>query len=201
MYLDCLVKVPEIPGKIVYKKKGPSTYVLYENGRSYDPKKRFNQPKRVIIGKLSESDKSMMQPNTGYLEQFPYAELPDEKAEPLRSRCLRAGTFIVLRKIIEDYKLKDMLSAYFGIKDAGLLLDLAAYSIITESNVAQHYPDYAFNHPLLTQEMRMYSDSKVSDFLSGVTDEQRLGFLDEWNERKDKRQRIYISYDSTNKNC
>ena len=190
MYLDCLVKVPEIPGKIVYKKKGPSTYVLYENGRSYDPKKRFNQPKRVIIGKLSGADKSMMQPNTGYLEQFPYAELPDEKAEPLRSRCLRAGTFIVLRKIIEDYKLKDMLSAYFGIKDAGLLLDLAAYSIITESNVAQHYPDYAFNHPLLTQEMRMYSDSKVGDFLSSVTDEQRLGFLDEWNERKDKRQRI-----------
>lgn len=201
MYLDCLVKVPEIPGKIVYKKKGPSTYVLYENGRSYDPKKRFNQPKRVIIGKLSEADKSMMQPNTGYLEQFPYAELPDEKAEPSRSRCLRTGTFIVLRKIIEDYKLKDMLSAYFGIKDAGLLLDLAVYSIITESNVAQHYPDYAFNHPLLTQEMRMYSDSKVGDFLSSVTDEQRLGFLDEWNERKDKRQRIYISYDSTNKNC
>ena len=199
MYLDCLVKVPEIPGKIVYKKKGPSTYVLYECGRSYDPEKRFNQPKRVIIGKLSGKD--MMQPNTGYLEQFPYEVLPDEKAEPLRSRCMRAGTFIVLRKIIEDYGLAGMLSLYLGMKDAGLLLDLAVYSIITESNVAQYYPDYAFNHPLLTQEMHMYSDTKISDFLGSMTDEQRQGFLDDWNERKDKREKIYVSYDSTNKNC
>lgn len=34
-----------------------------------------------------------------------------------------------------------------------------------------------------------------------MTDEQRTGFLNEWNEKRDHREKIYISYDSTNKNC
>lgn len=49
--------------------------------------------------------------------------------------------------------------------------------------------------------MHIYSDSKISDFFSGVTDDQRVGFLNEWNEKRDHREKIYISYDSTNKNC
>ena len=48
--------------------------------------------------------------------------------------------------------------------------------------------------------MRIYSDSKVSDFLSRTTTDQRILFLNEWNEKRDHRERIYISYDSTNKN-
>lgn len=49
--------------------------------------------------------------------------------------------------------------------------------------------------------MNIYSDSTVSRFLSSVSQEQILGFLDDWNKRRDHKQRIYISYDSTNKNC
>lgn len=49
--------------------------------------------------------------------------------------------------------------------------------------------------------MHVYSDSKVSDFLAGLTDDQRIGFVNEWNENRDHREKIYISYDSTNKNC
>ena len=29
----------------------------------------------------------------------------------------------------------------------------------------------------------------------------QIGFLDDWNKRRDHKQRIYISYDSSNKNC
>ena len=47
--------------------------------------------------------------------------------------------------------------------------------------------------------MKVYSDSKVSDFLQNVTIDQRIRFLNEWNARRDHRERIYISYDSTNK--
>lgn len=46
-----------------------------------------------------------------------------------------------------------------------LFLDLATYTIIAEENAGQYYPDYAYNHPLFTKDMK-----------------------------------IYISYDSTNKN-
>jgi transposase len=93
-----------------------------------------------------------------------------------------------------------MLGRLIG-KDAGLLLDIAAYTIISEDNAAQYYPDYAYNHALFTEDMRIFSDSKVSDFLRDVTVNQPVRFLNEWNEKRDHREKIYISYDATNKNC
>ena len=78
-------------------------------------------------------------------------------------------------------------------------MDLAAYSIINEDNAGQYYPDYAYNHALFTNDMKIYSDSKVSGFLNDVTVDQRIRFLNEWNAKRDHRERIYISYDSTNK--
>lgn len=61
--------------------------------------------------------------------------------------------------------------------------------------------DYAYSHPLFTQQMQIYSDSKISDFLASVTDDLRIGFLKDWHANRDYREKIYISYDSTNKNC
>ena len=124
--------------------------------------------------------------------------LPSEKEGRLRSGCLHIGTFIVIRKIISDLHLDEIIARIIG-KDAGLFIDLAAYSIITEDNAGQYYPDYAYNHALFTDDMKIYSDSKVSDFLQDVTVDQRILFLNEWNAKRDHREKIYISYDSTNK--
>lgn len=142
-----------------------------------------------------------MYPNEKYFEHFPQTV---DKVEPteensLRSCALEIGSFIVIDKIIKHYKLDKIASDWFG-KDAGLFLDLAAYMIVTEDNVGQYYPGYAFNHPLFTEGMRLVSDSKVSRFLSSVTKDQIFGFLDDWNEDKDHQAKVYISYDSTNKN-
>ena len=49
--------------------------------------------------------------------------------------------------------------------------------------------------------MRIYNDSKVSDFFREITVNQSTSFLNEWNASRDHRERIYISYDSTNKDC
>lgn len=106
----------------------------------------------------------------------------------------------MIRKIIKDYKLEEILGMYFQDRDLGLFLDLAVYSIITEDNAGQYYPDYAYNHPLFTQSMKIYSDSTVSAFLQSVTEDQNAGFLNEWNGSRNHREKIYISYDSTNKN-
>lgn len=201
MYLNFLVKIPEVKGKITYRKKDDLCYVYYEYDRIYDPQRKFTNVKRAMIGKQSKAELLMMQPNQNYLKFFPEAELPEEKDRTLRSSCLRAGTYIVLQKLIRDSGIPGILSQYFNEKDMGLFLDLAAYSIITESNVAQYYPDYAYNHALFTQDMRIYSDSKVSDFFRNITDDQSVGFLNSWNESKDHREKIYLSYDSTNKNC
>ena len=83
----------------------------------------------------------------------------------------------------------------------GLLLDLSAYSIISENNAAQYYPDYAYNHPVLTPNHKIYSDSTISRFLSEIGEDKRIAFLNDWNEKRNHREKIYISYDSTNKNC
>lgn len=55
--------------------------------------------------------------------------------------------------------------------------------------------------PLFTQEMKLYSDSKVSSFINSITRDQSIAFQNEWNSRRDYCEKIYITYDSTNKNC
>ena len=201
MYLDFLVKVPTVKGKITRRKKSNVVYIEYEYDRVYDPSRKYTFPKRVTIGKLSDTDPELMKPNQNFLKYFPDAELPESKNRTSRSSCLRVGAYFVLRKIIEECSLKDILGKYFGSRDMGLFLDLAVYSIIAENNAAQYYPDYTYNHPLFTEKMKQYSDSTVSDFLNSVTDDQSTGFLNTWNESRNYREKIYISYDSTNKNC
>lgn len=201
MYLDFLVKIPFVQGKITRRKKKDVVYIEYEYDRIYDPVRQYTFPKRVTIGKLSETDPELMQPNQNFLKYFPDAELPETKNRTSRSSCLRVGAYFVLRKIIEEYNLVELLGGYFEQRDLGLFLDLAVYTIIAENNAAQYYPDYTYNHPLFTNGMKQYSDSTVSDFLNSVTDDQSIGFLNSWNETRNHREKIYISYDSTNKNC
>ena len=199
MYYDFWVDLPDSNGKFVFEKHGETTYVKYEIDRVYDSQKQITYPKRVTIGKLSE-DRTKIRPNEKFLSFFPSVEAPISDIRTKRSSCLRAGAFIVLRKIIMDYKLEQILGMYFNERDIGLLLDLAVYTIITENNAGQYYPDYAYNHPLFTKDMRIYSDATVSDFLQSVTADQSAGFLNEWNGSRSHREKIYISYDSTNKN-
>lgn len=201
MYLDFLVKIPNAPGKITYRRKGDIDYIYFEYDRIYDKTTKKTNPKRATIGKKSEEDPTKMLPNENYLKYFPDEDVPEVKERAERSSCLRIGAWIVIRKIIEEYNLCGILEKYVKKKELGLLLDLSAYSIITEGNAGQYYPDYAYHHPLFTNGMKIYSDSKVSDFLQSMTDELSVGFLNDWNESRDHREKIYISYDSTNKNC
>ena len=159
MYLDFEVKIPEVPGKIGRFTNGGTTYVRYVTGRTYHPEKKYNIPNHKTIGKQSFTDQTMMIPNENYLKYFGDVELPELKAGVNRSSCIRIGAFLVIRKILEAYELPAILKKYLGIKDCGLFLDLAAYSIVAENNAAQYYPDYAYNHPLFTAGMHIYSDS------------------------------------------
>ena len=52
MYLDFLVKIPFVQGKITRRKKKDAVYVEYEYDRIYDPVRQYTFPKRVTIGKL-----------------------------------------------------------------------------------------------------------------------------------------------------
>ena len=77
MYLNCLVNIPEAPGKLVYQKKKDTTYVYYEFDRIYDSVKQQTTPKRVAIGKQSNENLSLMQPNENFVKFFPDVPIPD----------------------------------------------------------------------------------------------------------------------------
>lgn len=201
MYLDTVVSVPDAQGKITYRDKKSGTYVEYECERIYIPEKKYTTVSRKSIGKLVDAEQLLMVPNENFLKFFPDVELPEEKDRSSRSCGLKIGAWIVIRKIIADYKLDEMLERYLSRKDVGLMLDLVSYSIIEEDNRAQHYPSYAYDHPLFTQGMHIYSDSKISHFLKTMDQDISVDFLNAWNERRNHRERVYISYDSTSKIC
>ena len=201
MFLKYKVAIPETPGKLVRKNRGGQTYIEYEYERVYDPVKQYTYPKRASIGRVDPDDPTKMTPNENFLKYFPDAALPEEVDRSDRSPYLNIGPYVVLQKLIRESEMKELLAAHMNDDDAGFLLDLASYSIISENNAGQYYPDYTYSHPLFTPGMRMYTDSKVSDFLQNVKPEQIVGFLNSWNKGRNKRQKIYISYDSTNKNC
>lgn len=130
MYADTTVKIPSDKGKITRKTIKGTTYIYYQISRSYDVNKKYSVPKSTPVGKQCKDNPDRMYPNEKYLLYCPDAEMPEEKKGPSRSVCLRFGAYMVLRKVIAEYKLDEMLS-----------------SIITENNAGQYYPDYAFNHP------------------------------------------------------
>ena len=199
MYYKNSVAVPEVKGKIVLKKKKDATYVLYEYGRIYNKEKKYNVPQRVVIGKIREEDPMTMLPNENYYEHFEETNLPEVREAAYRSAAIKVGANIVIDSVIEEYGLRDKLEETLG-DDYTLALDLAAYSIVTEDNAAQHYPDYAFSHPLHSSDMAIASDEKICRFLKEITPNMRAEFLKLWNKDKKGKGRVYVSYDSTNKN-
>ena len=201
MYLGFAVKIPEMKSGISKKTIKGTTYIYYEHGRKYYADKQYTVPQCTSIGKLSEDDPDMMIPNGNYLKYFPDAELPEELPASSRSGCMKIGAWLVIKKVIQHYKLEERLSEIVGDKNSGLFLDLAAYAIVTENNAGQYYPDYAYNHPLFTDGMKVYSDSKISRFLREISRDDSIAFQNEWNAGRDHREKIYISYDSTNKHC
>ena len=200
MYLNFTVEIPDLKTGISRKKIKGTTYIYYEYGRKYYSDKKYTVSQCTSIGKMCEDNPSAMIPNTNYLKFFPDAELPEELPVSTRSGCLKIGSYLVIKKVIEYYKLNQKIGDIIK-KDSGLFLDLAAYAIVMENNAAQYYPDYAYNHPLFTDRMKIFSDSKVSRFLRDISRDDSIEFQNAWNASRDHREKIYISYDSTNKHC
>ena len=197
MYYNYKVEIPNEKGKISITVIKGVEYVNYEYDRVYKPEKKYNIPKRTTIGKVCEGEKNMMYPNQNFIKYFPNEDIENEEKE--FSSCIKVGNYIVLKKLLEDTGLYKILKLILG-DEVRLFLDLCAYTIIIENNAAQYYPDYAYNHYLFTEKMRIYSDSKVSRFLQELKKEQGIEFLNICNKTKKIEEKIYISYDSTNKN-
>ncbi|MGN1157611.1 MAG: transposase, partial [Agathobacter sp.] len=110
--------------------------------------------------------------------------------------------FMVIEKLMMESMVENIVSSiYNDDRGTGLFLDLVSYYLTTENNAGQYYPDYAYNHPLFTPGYKIYSDSTVSEFIGQISVDDSVEFQNEWNALKKNKDKIYISYDSTNKNC
>ncbi|MEE1034985.1 MAG: hypothetical protein U0L06_10505, partial [Agathobacter sp.] len=101
-------------GKIITRKKGGTTYILYQYGSEYNPDKKYAVPQRAIVGKVSSDDPSLMFPNEKFQEYFPDAEIPEELPFAYRSCCLKIGSCVIIQKTLDEYKLRPMLFKRFG---------------------------------------------------------------------------------------
>ena len=234
------VRIPNMPGKITFSERDSgAVYVLLQYDRVYDPKRKFNIAKRVLIGRVADGEaREWLYPNKNFPKYFPDVKLsplfgdepkpqvksetqgkaaaeaeaeakadaqPQEKTEHrpepprARSNVQHAGSFIVIENVAKTYGLPEMMQKSFGEK-SGIMLDFAQYMVIAGENAAQHFPAFARDHILFNKDMRVYSDSTLSRVFSDITKDQIIDFLDSWNEKQDHESRIYVSYDSTNKN-
>lgn len=82
-------------------------------------RKKYNVPEQRIIGKRSENNPDRMLPNETFVKYFGGQEMPEQKAGQTRSSCLRIGTFLVIQKILNGYKLPEILEKYLGKKETG----------------------------------------------------------------------------------
>ena len=157
MFLKEKIEIPNEEGKIVINR---NKYVMYEIDRKYDNKKKYNVPIRVSVGKVTEDGK--MIPNSNYIKYFYDSKISNETKKNERSSCIRIGTYILIKKIIEEKKLKEILEKVFG-EYAGLIIDLASFMIVEESNANQYYEYYAYNHYQFTKGHKILSDSIISN--------------------------------------
>lgn len=143
MYADTTVKIPSDKGKITRKTIKGTTYIYYQISRTYDAAKKYSVPKSTPVGKQCEDDADRMYPNEKYLLYCPDAEMPEEKKASSRSACLRVGAYMVLRKIIAEYRLDEMLNSVIGVKSRKACLDSLLpyiYDLITDiSSGAEFY--------------------------------------------------------------
>lgn len=206
------VELPHSDAPITVKKLKSGIYVYRETGRKYNKTTKHTIPERVCIGKACSYDEDpsakknriivrTLYPNENYVTYYGSEGFPECETE--RSSSLSVGAFIAIQHIVEETKIRTILQESLpNAKWCGLALDFAAYEIISESNVAQHYPDYAYRHTLFTPNMNIYSDSTIGAFFQEVDEDHRQKFLNIWNqERSQRKERIYVSYDSSNRHC
>lgn len=98
-------------GKDNHKQK---IYVKYETGRRYDPNKKYNVPKRVAIGKLCENDYGKMYLAEKFLSCFHDEEIEESDNRSKRSRCLRIGMYLVIKKLLKEFGPDKMLNQISG---------------------------------------------------------------------------------------
>ncbi len=175
------VKIPIEEGKIARRSVDDAVLICLLRDSSVsggvDARARI-----VIIGTVCPDDPERMYPTPEYFRYFSSASVL-EAGDPYnshRSNCLRVGAYLAFQKIILELHLDEALRNVLG-SESGLILDLALFTVIEEKHIVRYYPDYAFNHPVRSEGMKIYTKEEVLKFFNSLDSIQIADFQKQWN--------------------
>ena len=194
MYLNSLVRIPDVHGKITISRK---RYVMYEIGREYIAKRKYNIPKRVTIGKLAadsenETDPEMMYPTEWFSAYFPGACPENQRMEAARSGCLRIGTVLAVKKILEDEGILLAVKT-FGTREAELLLDFSLCVLVNGQNPTEAIEDYFFDHPSISGVSTLSGSQSLNEISYKEMERTAEALIKKWTNKMAQDQRVFLS--------
>lgn len=190
------VKIPQNV-KTIIDKRG---YVYCIDGYNYNPTKKHTDDNRKAIGKVLETDNTLMYPNKNYAEIF-----KEETIEEPTSidNYLHYGQYLAIRKAADHFGLFTCLEKAFP-KLFKKIFALALFAIDSEDSTAQHYDKWGFsNYAGLSSCLSSGNISEIYKEI-GLGREQRESFFSLFNETYTSlnvvKERKIIAFDSTNQN-
>lgn len=135
--------------------------------------------------------------NAAYRATLVPVELPDP---PRMADSLAVGLTCWIAEASDQSGLTEDLTNAFGETETQLILDLVDYMLSKESAVMQHFPAWAREHVLFSDDIR--DDTFIGKFLKNTLTIPRIKqFRELWAVRNIGDGRVYLCYDSTNVNC
>lgn len=103
MYEHEPVLIPDVPGRISFRKKNGSEYVQYVTRREYDRIRKHTLPERKIIGIRIPSIPEMMLPNDNYFQYFTGdGKMNEEQKAAATHYAGDKQRFIMLRELFDQ---------------------------------------------------------------------------------------------------
>ena len=188
--------------KKILRPKGTSSstqkggiYVYATAEKRYDSDRKYNNNKRVCIGKMI--DKEYMMPNDRFSEFFPEIDIDETAEEAAMSDTVKVGTTFLIDHLFKQTKMDELLENIFP-ENAKYYQDLVSYNLIAEDNVMQYYDAFVFEHRIAGENA--ISDTTISRLLKETDTEGIDLFQRAWNQLYRNTEAVYISYDATNLN-
>ena len=183
-------------------KRGSISYVYHVVSSTYHPDRKFNTDARVCIGKMVPGSETLMIPNDKFVTYYPtlYEKIqivyPDP---PTFSDTVKAGSFVVIRKILEDSGVKKILDDIYESNGTQDIVNMITYVETAGSIAYQHYPAFMRDHLQLGGDI--HSDSYLSKTLKAlISDDNISKFLISWNKLHVSDEKIYLNFDGCNLN-
>ena len=176
-------------------------YVSVENRKSKGAH-GYTSHDQACIGVLKEPGNKTCKffyANKYFRDNFMPVEINGLPEAPKIADSVSMGLHHVIAHTAEASNVAEILADAFGSEDARQILDLANYMISRESAVMQHYPSWAREHMLFSEDIQ--NDTWLGRFLKTNLSIPKINsFKMKWAVLNIGDGAVYLCYDSTNVN-